>query len=35
VKVVQELLGHATVRVTLETYSHVLSGQSEEALRPG
>jgi len=35
VKVVQELLGHATVRVTLETYSHVLPGQSEEALRPG
>jgi integrase len=25
-KVVQELLGHATVSITLDTYSHVLPG---------
>ena len=31
VKVVQELLGHATIAVTMDTYSHVLPGMQEEA----
>jgi integrase len=30
-KVVQELLGHATVSITLDTYSHVLPGMDGEA----
>ncbi len=28
-KLVQELLGHATIAVTLDTYSHVLPGMSD------
>jgi integrase len=28
-KFVQELLGHATVAITLDTYSHVLSGMDD------
>jgi integrase len=32
-KVVQERLGHSQVRVTLDTYSHVLPGLQEEAVR--
>jgi integrase len=28
VKFVQELLGHATIAITLDTYSHVLPGMS-------
>jgi integrase len=28
-KFVQELLGHATVSITLDTYSHVLPGMDE------
>ena len=30
-KVVQELLGHSTVTLTLDVYSHVLPGMQEEA----
>ena len=30
-KIVQELLGHATVSITLDTYSHVLPGMDSEA----
>jgi integrase len=31
VKVVQELLGHSTIAVTMDTYSHVLPGMHEDA----
>jgi integrase len=31
VKLVQELLGHATISITLDTYSHLLPGMSGEA----
>jgi integrase len=30
-KVVQERLGHATINVTLDTYSHVTAGMQREA----
>lgn len=30
-KVVQELLGHATIALTLDSYSHVMEGQREQA----
>ena len=30
-KVVQERLGHATIALTLDTYSHVVSGMQREA----
>ncbi|MBA2410751.1 MAG: tyrosine-type recombinase/integrase [Gammaproteobacteria bacterium] len=30
-KVVSERLGHATIAITLDTYSHVLPGIQEEA----
>jgi integrase len=30
-KVVQELLGHATINITLDTYSHVLPGMGGAA----
>lgn len=30
-KVVQERLGHGTISITLDTYSHVLPGLQEEA----
>jgi integrase len=30
-KIVQELLGHATIAVTLDTYSHVLPGMGDAA----
>ena len=29
-KLVQELLGHATISITLDTYSHVLPGMAEQ-----
>jgi integrase len=29
VKLVQELLGHSTIAVTLDTYSHMLPGMGE------
>lgn len=32
IKVVQELLGHATISITLDTYSHVLPGMGDEAV---
>ena len=32
-KYVQELLGHATVAITLDTYSHVLPGMGEQTAR--
>ena len=32
-KYVQELLGHATVAITLDTYSHVLPGMGEHTAR--
>ena len=31
IKIVQELLGHADVTITLNTYSHVLPGMGGEA----
>ena len=30
-KYVQELLGHATIAITLDTYSHVLPGMGDQA----
>jgi len=30
-KVVRECLGHSTIAVTMDTYSHVLPGMQEEA----
>ena len=30
-KLVQELLGHATVAITLDTYSHVMPGMGDQA----
>ena len=30
-KVVQEMLGHASITLTLDTYSHVLPGMQEES----
>lgn len=32
-KYVQELLGHATISITLDTYSHVLPGMSDQAAK--
>jgi integrase len=32
-KIVSERLGHSTVGITLDTYSHVLPGMQEEAAR--
>jgi integrase len=29
-KVVQELLGHATIAITLDTYSHVIPGTGDQ-----
>ena len=29
-KLVQELLGHATISITLDTYSHVLPGMGDQ-----
>jgi integrase len=31
-KLVQELLGHATIAITLDTYSHVLPGMGDHAV---
>ncbi|HYJ44417.1 MAG TPA: tyrosine-type recombinase/integrase, partial [Xanthobacteraceae bacterium] len=30
-KVVQERLGHASIQITLDTYSHVMPGMQEDA----
>jgi integrase len=30
-KIVQEMLGHATVAITLDTYSHILPGLGDQA----
>jgi integrase len=30
-KVVQERLGHSSIGITLDTYSHVVAGMQEEA----
>lgn len=30
-KIVSERLGHATIAITLDTYSHVMPGMQEEA----
>jgi integrase len=30
-KIVQEMLGHSTISLTLDTYSHVIPGLQEEA----
>jgi site-specific recombinase XerD len=30
-KIVQELLGHATINITLDTYSHILPGIGDAA----
>jgi integrase len=32
-KIVSERLGHSTVGITLDTYSHVLPGMQEDAVR--
>lgn len=32
-KVVQERLGHTTIGMTLDTYSHVMPGMQEQAAR--
>lgn len=32
-KVVQEVLGHATVAITLDVYSHMVPGMSAQAVR--
>jgi integrase len=32
-KFVQELLGHATIAITLDTYSHVLPGMGDYTVR--
>jgi integrase len=32
-KIVQEILGHSTVSITLDTYSHVLPNMQKEAVR--
>jgi integrase len=32
-KIVQELLGHATISITLDTYSHVLPAMGDHATR--
>jgi integrase len=32
-KIVQEMLGHATISQTMDTYSHVLPGMKDEAAR--
>jgi integrase len=32
-KYVQELLGHATIAITLDTYSHVIPGMSDHTAR--
>jgi integrase len=32
-KYVQELLGHATVAITLDTYSHVLPGMGDQTAK--
>lgn len=31
-KIVQELLGHATIAITLDTYSHMLPNMQGEAV---
>jgi site-specific recombinase XerD len=31
-KLVQELLGHATISITLDTYSHVLPGMGDQTI---
>ena len=31
-KVVQELLGHTTISMTMDTYSHVLPSMQQEAM---
>ena len=31
-KIVQERLGHSTIAITLDTYSHVLKGMQEDAV---
>jgi integrase len=32
-KIVQEMLGHSTISITLDTYSHVLPNMQKEAVR--
>ena len=32
-KLVQELLGHATIAMTLDTYSHFLPGMGDQTVR--
>jgi len=32
-KIVQEMLGHSTISITLDTYSHVLPNLQKEAVK--
>ena len=32
-KIVQEILGHSNISVTLDTYSHVLPGMKEDSMK--
>jgi integrase len=32
-KVVQELLGHTQISMTMDVYSHILAGMQQEAVR--
>ena len=32
-KIVQELLGHSSISITLDTYSHVLANMQEKAVK--
>ena len=33
-KVASEMLGHSTIAITLDTYSHVLPNMQQSAVRP-
>jgi integrase len=32
-KIVQEMLGHSTISITLDTYSHILPNMQKEAVK--
>jgi hypothetical protein len=33
VKIVSDILGHASIAITLDTYSHAIPGMAEDATR--